>query len=396
VTQEVITIGMVGAGSMARAHAMAYAAMPILHPKAPAMPRKIVIADASEELGRAAARRLGFEKGVGDWRQVTDASDVDAVDIVTPPHLHAEIAIRAVEAGKHVLCEKPLALSDAEAERMWRAAQRAGVVHMTAFNFRHVPAVAFAKQLLEEGKIGAPLSFRGSYLTDWAADAAVPYSWAFDARSAGSGALGDIGSHIIDLAHFLIGDVVAVNALTETYIGERRMAGAPEGDPSAVRRVEVDDAVWSLLEFREGARGCIEASRYALGLHNFLTFEIHGAEGSIVFDAENRDVLHAFFRRGPITERGFRRIMTGPDHPHGEALWRIPGMGVGFGDMKVLECYAFIDAVAAGREATPSFVDGYKAARVCSGIIASAATRQWTQIPPMTDTADPRSREAVA
>ncbi|WP_419760520.1 Gfo/Idh/MocA family protein [Acidisoma sp.] len=383
-----LNVGMIGGGFMGKAHALAYAAMPMFFWPAPAIPVRHTIADVSDELATDAANRLGFAKGVSDWRRVIDDPEIHIVDIVTPNNSHAEIAIAAAQAGKHIICEKPLARTATEAKTMLDAVEAAGVIHMVAFNYRHTPAVALARKIIEDGRIGTVLNFRGTYLQDWSADPAGPLSWRFQKKIAGSGAVGDIATHVIDMARYLVGEIAAVNAVTRTYITERPMQNSATDKLGAATRlsgvptapVDVDDEVITLLRFEDGAVGSLEATRNAYGRNNYLTFEIHGSTGSIVFNYERRDELQVMFAEDPADLRGFRTIYTGPAHPHGEGLWPIPALGIGYGETKIIECHLFMKAIAEGRQPSPNFRDGYLNELVADAILHSADAHAWVDI----------------
>jgi predicted dehydrogenase len=383
-----LNVGMIGGGFMAKAHALAYAAMPMFFWPAPAIPVRHTVADVTDELASDAANRFGFSRGVSDWRRVIDDPEINIIDIVTPNNTHPEIAIAAAQAGKHVICEKPLARTAAEAKAMLDAVEAAGVTHMVAFNYRHTPAVALARKIIEEGRIGTILNFRGTYLQDWSADPNGPLSWRFQKKIAGSGAVGDIATHVIDMARYLVGEIAAVNAVTRTYVAERPIQNSTtdklgasvrlSGVPTAP--VDVDDEVITLLRFQDGAVGSLEATRNAYGRHNYLTFEIHGSTGSILFNYERRDELQVMFADDPADRRGFRTIYTGPAHPHGEGLWPIPALGIGYGETKIIECHLFISAIAEGRQPSPDFRDGYLNELVADAILRSAEARGWADV----------------
>ncbi|HZQ63782.1 MAG TPA: Gfo/Idh/MocA family oxidoreductase [Gaiellaceae bacterium] len=386
---QTLNVGLIGAGFMGKAHSLAYAAMPMFFWPAPALPHRKLIAEVGDEVAAEAARRYGFESSTGDWRRVIDDPTIDVVDIATPNDSHCEIAVAAAEAGKHILCEKPLARTAQEARQMFEAVHRAGIVHMVAFNYRRTPAVALAKRYLEEGALGRVLSFRGTYLQDWSADPGSPLSWRFQRSIAGSGALGDIGTHVLDIARHLVGEIASVSSILATHIGERPLQqgsvdklGAAEKLVDAPRAaVDVDDELHTLLRFESGAIGSLEATRNAYGRHNFLTFEIHGELGSVFFDYEKRDQLQVCFAADAADRRGFRTVFTGPSHPYGDALWPIPALGIGYGETKIIECHDFFRALVDGAPATPDFGDGYQIARICEAIEESAASGEWTSVP---------------
>jgi predicted dehydrogenase len=386
-----INVALIGGGFMGKAHSVAYATMPMFFWPAPAIPRRKVLADVDEKTALEAARRFGYESASGDWRRAVDDPDVDLVDIATPNDLHFEIALAAAEAGKHVICEKPLARTADEARQMVEAVERAGVVNMTAFNYRRTPAVGLARKYIQEGAIGRILSFRGTYLQDWSAHPDAPRSWRFQKALAGSGALGDIGTHVLDIARYLVGEVVAVNGLLQTHIADRPlqqdgldMLAAAEKRGDAPRGVvDVDDEVHTLLRFSGGAAGSLECSRNAYGRNNFLTFEIHGEQGSISFNYERRDELEVFFAEDAADRRGFRTVYAGPAHPYGDALWPLAGIGIGYAETKIIECYELCRAIVEGSPASPDFADGYQVARICDAVVQSAETADWVEVPPL-------------
>jgi levoglucosan dehydrogenase len=386
---QTLNIGLIGAGFMGKAHSLAYAVMPMFFWPAPAIPHRKLIAEVGDEVAKDAALRYGFESSTGDWRRVIDNPSIELVDIATPNDSHCEIALAAAEAGKHTICEKPLARTVEEARQMYQAAERAGIVNMVAFNYRRTPAVALAKKYIDEGAIGAIHSFRGTYLQDWSADPNSPLSWRFQRSVAGSGALGDIATHVLDIARYLIGEIGAVNAVLTTHITERPFQqggadslGAAEKLPDAPKAaVDVDDEVHTLLRFANGAIGSLEATRNAHGRNNFLTFEIHGETGSLYFNYERRDELQVCFAADDADRRGFRTVYTGPTHPYGEALWPIPALGIGYGETKVIECHDLVQAVVEQTSASPDFGDGYQVARICEAVVDSAAAGEWVAVP---------------
>lgn len=385
---KTLNVGLIGAGFMGKAHSLAFAAMPMFFWPPPALLVRKAIADVNEGAAAEAARRFGFETSTGDWRKLVEDPSVDIVDIATPNNMHCEMAVAAAAAGKHIFCEKPLARTSGESRTMLEAVQNAGVTHMVAFNYRRTPAVALAKKFIDEGAIGKILNFRGTYLQDWSADPNSPLSWRFQKGVAGSGALGDIGTHVLDLARYLAGEIQAVNGSLKTYISERpiqqggvdKLAAAQKQVGAPMAKVDVDDEVTTLLRFTSGAVGSLEATRNAYGRNNFLTFEAHGTEGSICFNYERRDELEVFFNADPPDRRGFRTIYTGPAHPYGDGLWPIPALGIGYGETKIIECFDFVTAVVEGRQPSPNFEDGYRIALICDAIAASSERGGWVDL----------------
>ncbi|MDR9796884.1 Gfo/Idh/MocA family oxidoreductase [Aeribacillus pallidus] len=381
-------IAMIGAGFMGKAHSLSYAGMPMFFWPAPGIPHPKTVVDVTDELAKEAAQRFGFESYSSNWREVIEDPDIDIVDIVTPNDTHAEIAIAAAKAGKHIISEKPLARNAEEAKRMLDAVREAGVKHMVAFNYRRTPAVALARKYIEEGKIGKILNFRGTYLQDWSADPQSPLSWRFQKKVAGSGALGDIGTHVIDFARYLVGEITDVMAVTKTWVPERPIQtsgvdklGTVKGEAEAPKgQVDVDDEFTTLVKFENGAIGSIEATRNAWGRNNFLTFEIHGEKGSLYFNYERRDELQVCFADDPSDSKGFRTIYTGPEHPYGQGLWPIPALGIGYGETKIIETYDFIKSIVEDTEVSPNFYDGYQIAVICDAILESAEKGIWVNL----------------
>jgi predicted dehydrogenase len=271
---------------------------------------------------------------------------------------------------------------------MLDAVKEAGVKHMVAFNYRRTPAVALAKKYIEEGRIGKILNFRGTYLQDWSADPNSPLSWRFQKERAGSGALGDIGTHVIDYARYLVGDISEVMAIAKTWIGERPIQSGAVDKLGTVKaeadvpkgKVDVDDEFSTLIKFDNGAVGSIEATRNAWGRNNFLTFEIHGEKGSLYFNYERRDELQVCFSDDPSDSRGFRTVYTGPAHPYGEGLWPIPALGIGYGETKIIETYDFLKSIAEDTSVSPDFEDGYQIAVISDAILESAEKGVWVNL----------------
>jgi predicted dehydrogenase len=325
---------------------------------------------------RAAADRFGWEQTCTDWREAIDRDDIDLVDICTPGDSHCEIAIAALAAGKAVLCEKPLANSVEDAERMLAAAERAGVVHMVCHNYRRAPAVLLAKRLIAEGRIGTVHHFRGTYLQDWILDPEHPLVWRLEQQRAGSGALGDIGSHIIDLAHFLVGEIAAVAGALTTFVSERPLPG----DPTRYGRVTVDDAAAAVVRFAGGALGTIEATRFAAGRRNYNRFEINGSRGSIAFNLERMNELEVYFTDDAEDVQGFRTInVTDPAHPF-VAQWWPPGHIIGYEHTFTHTIFDLLEGITAGVSPHPTFADGLRNQRVIAAIERAHAARRWEEV----------------
>ena len=387
-TKKTLNIGLIGGGFMGRTHSNGYRRVPNFFPELEYTPVLKAVCFRNETKAKAFAEQWGYESFETDWRKIIARADIDAVDICTPNDTHAEIAIAAAAAGKHIISEKPLARSGEEAKTMYDAVKNAGIVHMVAFNYRRTPAVALAKKYIEEGAIGEILNFRGTYLQDLSADPDGPLSWRFQKSIAGSGSLGDIGTHVVDMARYLCGEITQVNTELKTWVKTRPLQaggvdklGASTKDSTAPRgEVDVDDEVLSLLEFQNGAIGSLEATRNAHGRNNFLTFEVHGTLGSVYFNYERRDELQVAFAADQSDRKGFRTVYTGPAHPYGEGLWPIPALGIGYGETKIIETYDFIKAIMEGGEVSPNFKDGYQINLIADAMAASSQSRSWTQV----------------
>ncbi|HYH25119.1 MAG TPA: Gfo/Idh/MocA family oxidoreductase [Blastococcus sp.] len=375
-------VGLIGYAFMGAAHSHAWRTAPRFF-DLPLEPRLAVLAGRDQAAVTDAAGRLGWAATETDWRRVVERDDVDVVDICTPGDTHAEIAIAALEAGKHVLCEKPLANSVAEAEAMAEAAARAataGVRSMVGFTYRRVPAIGLARQLVSEGRIGEIRHVRAQYLQDWIADPEAPMSWRLEKDKAGSGALGDIGAHIVDLTQHITGQAITgVSGMLQTFVGERPLAsagGALSGvGGTGVGQVTVDDAAAFLARFDGGAFGVFEATRFATGRKNAIRIEINGSAGSLAFDFEDMNVLHFLDATDPAATAGFRRIVvTEPDHPYLAAWWP-PGHGLGYEHGFTHQVVDLLTAIAQGEDPTPSFADGLQVQRVLAAVERSAADR---------------------
>ncbi|MFD9907407.1 Gfo/Idh/MocA family protein, partial [Streptomyces sp. NPDC059063] len=338
---------------------------------------------------RAAADRLGWAAAETDWRALVARDDVDLVDICTPGDSHAEIAVAALDAGKHVLCEKPLANTVEEAEAMLAAAERArerGQVAMVGFNYRRVPALTLARDIVAEGRLGTLRHVRLSYLQDWLVDPGFPLTWRLRKDRAGSGALGDLGAHIVDLAQFLTGEAIAgVSALTETFVRERPLlegvssglssdlsSGPTAAGDVGTGQVTVDDAAVFTARFPSGALATFEATRFAAGRKNALRLELNGSDGSLSFDLERLNELSFHDHTEPAASAGFRRILvTEPGHPYLEAWWP-PGHALGYEHTFVHQARDLLHAIATGTAPEPSFADGLAVQRVLAAVEESA------------------------
>jgi predicted dehydrogenase len=370
-----VNVALIGYAFMGKAHSNAWRqVMPFFSPRL--TPRLKVIVGRTPRKVKEAARSYGWEEFATDWREVVTRDDIDIVDIVTPGDSHAEIAIAAARAGKTVLCEKPLANNVRDAERMLAAVEKAGVVHMICHNYRRVPAVMLAKQLIDDGQLGEIRHYRGTYLQDWVADPRIPLVWRLDKNKAGSGALGDIAAHSIDLARFLVGEIAEVAGDLKTFV---KMRTLPD-NPKKKGRVTVDDASTALVRFANGAMGTIEATRMALGRKNYNRFEINGSRGSVAFDLERMNELELYLESDPQRARGFHRILvTEPVHPYMQAWWP-PGHIIGYEHTFTHTMFDLLEGIADKRVPKPNFVDGVRNQRVLAAIEKAAASRRWVAL----------------
>jgi predicted dehydrogenase len=382
-------VGMVGYAFMGRTHSQAWRTVSAFF-DLPVTASMKVLSGRSKERTTAAAARLGWAEVETDWKNLVRREDVQIVDVCTPGDSHAEIAIAALEAGKHVLCEKPLANSVAEATAMVEAAERAaarGVRSMVGFNYRRVPAVALARKLVADGRLGTLRHVRAQYLQDWIIDPEFPLVWRLQRDKAGSGALGDIGAHIIDTAQFITGELVTgVSAVTETFVRERPLAEESAGLAAGGRAgttgpVTVDDAALFIGRLEGGALASFEATRFAAGRKNALRIEVNGSLGSLAFDFEAMNELWFHDQTLPAEEAGFRRIIvTEESHPYAGAWWP-PGHGLGYEHTFTHEVKDFLEAIGTGADPSPSFADGLRVQKVLAAVERSAAgDSRWTGV----------------
>jgi predicted dehydrogenase len=330
----------------------------------PLRPRLVAIAGRNEEAVQEAAIRYGYARATTDWHDLVTDPAIGLFDNGGPNSLHAEPTVLAAQAGKHVLCEKPLGRTADESHEIWTQVAAAGVKHMCAFNFRFVPAVRLAREIIDAGELGEIRHFRGRYLQDWGDDPTLD-TWRFHSDEAGSGALGDLGAHVVDLARYLVGDIATVSALVKTFLPGR----------------QVDDAIEAAVEFQSGAVGTIESTRLALGRRNAFQWEINGSQGSLAFDMERLNELQVF-RNGGRT-RGFTTVLVSEaDHPFWEFWWP-PGHIIGWGDTFVHEIHHLLRAIADDSDVAPhgaTFEDGYRAAEVCDAIVRSGESGKREQL----------------
>jgi len=374
-----LNVGVIGCGFMGRVHSNAYRKVgqffelehePVLK----------VICDNNENKVKSFAANWGWESSETDWRKLVERDDVDVVDICVPNNLHYEIAMAAAQAGKIIACEKPLAMSVDEARKMTEAVEKSEKPNMVWFNYRRVPAIALAKIIVDEGRIGRVFHYRAKYLQDYTINPNVPQGgdslWRLDARVSGSGVTGDLLAHSIDLAMWLIGPISSVSAMTETFVKKRKM----QDEPDKVMPVTIDDACAFLARFENGALATFESTRYARGRKNQSTFEINGEKGSVAFDLENAHELNYFNYGDDCHVRGWRNIQAwDSDHPYMKHWW-VPGCGIGYEHFHINTLADFIEGIEKGQKTCPDFRDALAVQIVCEKVLSSAKNQRWETI----------------
>ena len=372
-----IGVGMLGYAFMGKAHANALKKLPYMIYPPPAVPKLAAIAGRSEAKVREAARRYGFAKAYTDWRAMLDDPEVQVFDNAGPNDLHAEPNIAAAQAGKHVISEKPLGRNAEECKLMWEAVKKARVKHQVAFNYRFVPAVRLIRNLIDAGKLGRIYHFRAAYLQEWIASEDFPMVWRLESKHAGSGALGDLGSHIVDLARYLVGEPKSLMARTETFIKQRKDARGK------MQKVDVDDAFQAIVEYRNGAVGTLEASRFCPGRKNSNTFEINAEKGSVRFNLEAMNELEVFWKDAERDTQGFTKVLVSESYHPFWSHWWPQGHIIGWEHTFVHEFAHFFEAIVNKTKVAPhaaDFEDGYKNAVICDAILASARERKQVDI----------------
>lgn len=381
-----LRIGIVGYGFMGRTHSNAYKRLndffPVQH-----QPVLQAVAARDRSKAESFANNWGYQRIETDWKKLVEADDIDLIDIASPNDTHYEIALAAARAGKMILCEKPLAMTAAQALEMTEAVEKAGVANMVWFNYRRVPSIALAKQVIDEGRIGRPFHYRATYLQDWTISPDLPQGgaglWRLDASVAGSGVTGDLLAHSIDTAMWLNGPIRRVTAKTQTFIKERSHAVTGH-----VQQVTIDDACMFLAEFANGSLGTFESTRYARGRKNFNTFELNGADGSLYFDLEEPEYLQFFeykqLQSGKKIEShlsGWRKIhTTNSEHPYMDRYW-VPGTTIGYEHTFLNALADFVQSIEGGKRVEPGFREAMETQRVCEAVLESAKSGQWVEIP---------------
>lgn len=382
VLMQEINVAIIGGKFMGKAHSNAWRNVSQFF-DIPYKPIMKVACGKNLDTLDAFAENWGWEEKETDWKALIERDDIDIIDIAAPPHVHHDIAIAAAKAGKHVFCEKPIALTAGEAQEMYSVAKQAGIVHYVNFNYRRCPAVGLARQLIDDGKIGRIFHWRSAYLQSWLIDPNFPLTWHLQKEFAGAGANAGINSHSVDMARFLIGEVKSVVGMAATFIKERPLpVGSEAGTFSAgtvgkaMGKVDVDDSISMLVEFENGALGSFEATTFALGRKNYNYFEIYGDKGSLIFNFERMNELQYYSSEGPDSEKGFRTILaTEPTHPY-MANWWPPGHNIGYEHQFFHAIVDFLKAIGAGGQVEPNFYDGYKGMQVLEAGLQSAENGQ--------------------
>ena len=373
-----LRIGMIGYGFMGRAHSNGYNRVKDFF-DLEYLPVLQAVAARDADKAKAFADRWGYTRVETDWRKLVAADDIDAVDICTPNNLHAEIAIEAAKHGKAILCEKPLSMDAAEGERMCEAVEKAGVPNIVWYNYRRIPAVTFAKQIIDSGALGRVFHYRAEFLQDWTINADLPQGgaalWRLDAAAAGSGVTGDLLAHCIDTALWLNGGMSDVTAMTETFVKERmhQLTGK-------VEKVGIDDACSFLCHFKNGSLGLFESTRYARGHKALYTFEINGENMSLKWDLHDLHRLQVFDYKDAGPMRGWKSIhVTDSDHPYMDKWW-VPGLAIGYEHSFVHQVADFLEAYAKKQSAHPTFRDALETQKVCDAVLSSAKSHQWVAV----------------
>ena len=374
--KKILRIGLVGYGFMGRTHSNAYNRISNFFPDLEYQPVLKAVCARNEERVKAFADQWGYESIETDWRKLIARDDIDAIDICTPNNMHAEIAIAAAKAGKMVLCEKPLARTVSEAEPMVDAVEKAGVANTVWYNYRRIPAVTLAKQLIDSGKLGQVFHYRANFLQDWTISKDLPQGgeglWRLDSEAAGSGVTGDLLAHCIDTAMWLNGGIKDVSAVTETFIKERVHTGTGK-----VQKVTIDDACVFHCHFDNGSLGVFESTRYARGHKALKTFEINGEHASIRWDLHDLNRLEYFDHRDESEIRGWRSIhITDGDHPYMDKWW-VPGLSIGYEHTFVHQVADFLKSLEDGVPCSPTFKEAQETQKVCEAVLDSAAERKW-------------------
>jgi predicted dehydrogenase len=380
--KDTINVALIGHRFMGKAHTHAYTDVNIFFEPKLRPIKKVLCAKAADVA--EVADKWGWQESSDDWRQVVSRPDIGLVDVAAPSILHKDIVLEAVAHGKHVFCEKPLAMNLADAREMLAAVEKAGVTHTVGFNYRKVPALAYARQLIQAGAVGQIHHFRGIYSQDWLVDPNFPLAWRLRKKDAGAGSSWDLGAHVVDLARFLVGEIAEVVGHQTTFIKERPIAAFEDGLTAIAGQekgqVDVDDATAFLARFANGAMGLFEVTRYGTGQRNQNRIEVYGSEGSLQFDMQRMNELQFYSRADAAGRQGFRTIQVGEAvHPY-TANWWPAGHIIGFGDTFVHEVLDMLNAIADGVPASPSFADGVACQQILAAVDLSIAERRWVKV----------------
>ena len=368
-----LRFGLLGTGFMGKAHAIALRSVATVFPGVSA-PVLSSLVDADADKAASDAKAWGFERSSDDWESVCNEPDIDVVDICTPNHLHKEMALAAAAAGKHIYCEKPIGLSGGEAHEIWQAAEAAGVRTAMGFNYTCNPMLELAREMIAGGEIGEVYNFRGSYQEDYLSNPQTPFSWRCLRSQGGSGALNDLGTHLFQMAEFLLGPIASVYGTLTTVFSQRRDVFSGE-----LRDVENEDIAQVLVSFDSGCRGTMEISRIATGRKCGLVFEIHGTKGSLIFDQERMNELKVYLSSDAKGRRGHRTIMSGPEHGDYGSFCPAPGHGLGINDLKIIEVRNLIRGIADNTPVYADFLNGWRVQTIVDAIEQSHEHREWVQ-----------------
>jgi len=383
---RVIGVGVIGMGWMGEVHSRSYRQIVERFPECPLHPRLVMCADDVEARASAARRRFGFEKQTTDWRRVIEDPDVEVVNIAAPNNLHLEIVRHTASRGKHIFCEKPVGRNPRETAAIEHLAHQAGVMTFVGYNYRWAPLVQYGRKLIQDGVLGSLTHHRGRFFAGYASDPRGVLSWRFQRDLAGLGVLGDLMSHVIDMAHCIAGPIQEVVGMRRTFIAERPLATAGQGTHFTIstdgptHKVTNEDYAGTLVEFANGARGTFEACRIINGPRCQMAFEVHGTRGSLAWDFEQMNELKLSLSEGDSTRRGYTRILSGPEHPYHAHFNPAVGTGLGYDDLKIIEAYEFLKSIAAGQLSEPSFSQALAVASVQAAVARSWETRAWERV----------------
>ena len=367
-------VGLIGGGQVAKAHAVGFGNIPLFYgPSVTGVPA--VVAEATDELARGAAEKLGIPTWTSDWHKVTSDPAVEIIDVLTPTYLHKEVAIEAMERGKAVICEKPLASNEADAREMYDVSVRAKVPTLVGFNYRRVPAVTLAKRMIYEGKVGKVQHVRSHFMEDWGGPS-FPLTWRFRSSQAGAGSLADLGSHALDMVRYLVAEPTEVCGIAANFVPTRNPPGKTEKLES-----DVDDVSVVLMRLDGGAVAEVTSSWVSMGRKVQLDFEVQGSEGTLWFTMERPNELNFYSAREPTGERGFKQLYFGPSHEYGSSLiFGTPTMGTGYVDSMTNQMRDFLEDIERGRPSSPSFFDGWRVNRLVSAVLESSRNRSWVSL----------------